>query len=88
MDETEECCIQEKDGIYAGRRTLSWFQIHKRMVSRERHQRRPLDDLATCSPDLNPIENYWSLLNRELYVGGKQYSSKESLWGDYEEAKE
>ena len=33
-----------------------------------------------ASPDLNPIENCWSLLNKELYVGGKQYLSKESLW--------
>ena len=33
----------------------------------------------SASSNLNPIENYWSLLKRELYVGGKQYSSKESL---------
>ena len=36
----------------------------------------------SASPDPNPIENYWSLLKRELYVGGKQYSSKESLWNE------
>ena len=34
------------------------------------------------SPNLNPIKDYWSLLERELYVGGKQYSSKESLWNE------
>ena len=33
-----------------------------------------------CSPDLNPIENLWSILKREVYAGGKQYSSKEDLW--------
>ena len=33
-----------------------------------------------CSPDLNPIENLWSILKREVYAGGKHYSSKEDLW--------
>ena len=33
-----------------------------------------------CSPDLNPIENLWSILKREVYSAGKQYSSKEDLW--------
>ena len=33
-----------------------------------------------CSPNLNPIENLWSILKREVYAGGKQYSSKEDLW--------
>ena len=37
---------------------------------------------SLASPNLNPIENYWSLLKRELFVGGKQYSSKESLWNE------
>ena len=38
----------KKYGIYAGQRTFSCFQIHQRMVCEERHQKRPLDDLATC----------------------------------------
>ena len=33
-----------------------------------------------CSPDLNPIENFWSLLKRNVYEDGKQYSSKNCLW--------
>ena len=32
------------------------------------------------SPDLNPIENLWSTVKRELYPGDKQYTSKAELW--------
>ena len=33
-----------------------------------------------CSPDLNPIENFWSILKRKIYEDGKQYSFKNCLW--------
>ena len=32
------------------------------------------------SPDLNPIENLWSIVKRRVYADGKQYSSKDALW--------
>jgi transposase len=32
------------------------------------------------SPDLNPIENLWSIIKRQVYADGKQYSSKNDLW--------
>jgi transposase len=32
------------------------------------------------SPDLNPIENLWSVLKSKLYQGIKQYSSLSELW--------
>ncbi|KAF4652486.1 hypothetical protein FOL47_011053 [Perkinsus chesapeaki] len=38
------------------------------------------------SPDLNPIENYWSLLKREVYRQGTQYDSVASLWSAIEDA--
>ena len=32
------------------------------------------------SPDLNPIENLWSILKMRVYPGTKQYTSKAELW--------
>lgn len=32
------------------------------------------------SPDLNPIENLWSIIKKMVYSDGKQYSSKDQLW--------
>lgn len=31
------------------------------------------------SPDLNPIENLWGLLCRDVYAGGRQFSSINEL---------
>ena len=33
-----------------------------------------------ASPDLNPIENYWSIIKRDVYANGRQYTSKAALW--------
>ena len=33
-----------------------------------------------ASPDLNPIENYWSIIKRHVYANGRQYTSKGALW--------
>ena len=33
-----------------------------------------------CSPDLNPIENVWSIIKQDVYKEGRQYSSKDQLW--------
>ena len=32
------------------------------------------------APFLNPIENLWALLKREIYSEGKQYTSLNSVW--------
>ena len=32
------------------------------------------------SPNLNPIENLWSILKRKIYSRGRQYTSKDDLW--------
>ena len=37
-------------------------------------------------PDLNPIENLWSIVKRRGYADGKQYSSKDALWEPIKQA--
>jgi len=32
------------------------------------------------SPDLNPIENLWSILKLKIYEGRRQFASKPQLW--------
>jgi transposase len=34
----------------------------------------------TYSPDLNPIENVWGYISREVYKEGKTYKSEDELW--------
>ena len=34
----------------------------------------------SVSPDLNPIENLWAMIKRRLYVGGRQFTTKNELW--------
>ena len=36
--------------------------------------------MASIIPNLNPIENLWSILKRKLYSGGQQNESKDDLW--------
>ncbi len=39
-----------------------------------------------ASPDLNPIENFWSMVKSHMYSGNRQFSSKEQLWAAINEA--
>ncbi|POM66382.1 Transposase [Phytophthora palmivora] len=36
-------------------------------------------DWPALSPDLNPIENVWGIIAREVYHGGKQYMTPQDL---------
>ena len=33
----------------------------------------------SLSPDLNPIENFWSQMAKNIYEGGRQYANVETL---------
>ena len=35
---------------------------------------------SPSSPDLNPIENLWSVEKMKLYEGGKQYNCRADIW--------
>ena len=65
--------MQDNAPSYAARSTVEYqakvgFKIETLMTWR------------SSSPELNSIENFWSLLKRKLYTGGKQYASKDELW--------
>lgn len=47
------------------------------------------DQIMTWPPnsaDLNPIENYWAILKREIYKERRQFSSKNALWEAVQQA--
>lgn len=33
-----------------------------------------------CSPDLNPMEQLWSMINEAVYKDGKIYTNTDDLW--------
>lgn len=39
-----------------------------------------LMDWPPQSPDLNPIENLWSIIKRKVYEKGRQFANKKDLW--------
>ena len=65
--------IQDNGPSHAGHLTTSFF---KEVLVKKGE----IMEWPACSPDVNSIENLWSILKREMYAGGKQYSSKEEVW--------
>lgn len=55
--------------IHSANLTTSWLE----------EQEINIMSWPALSPDLNPIENLWSVLARMVYQGGKQYSSVKEL---------
>ena len=33
-----------------------------------------------ATPNLNPIENFWGIIKRNVYAENKQFHSKDDLW--------
>lgn len=60
---------QDNAAIHNARRTMDFF--HENNVT--------LLDHPACSPDLNPIENIWGWLAREVYKNGRQFQTVDAL---------
>lgn len=55
---------------------------HTAKVSKDMIEELKIDvlDWPAYSPDLNPIENLWSHIVRNIYAGGKTYDNVDELW--------
>lgn len=68
------------------------FQHDNASIHAARHTKKflkdkkiPVLEWAACSPDLNPIENVWSLLSRSVYANGRQFNNVKELKTQIEE---
>lgn len=61
--------MQDNATIHKSASTMQYLAHHQIKVL----------DWPACSPDLNPIENLWGLLVRDVYRNNKQYSSINEL---------
>lgn len=60
---------QDNAPVHVSASTLAWFEANK--VN--------LLDWPPCSPDINVIENVWSLIVRRVYANSKQYRAVDEL---------
>ena len=70
----------EEDDLHAQQCPFPRSWLHSGSVNQICVKEARLMLWPACSPDLNPIENFWSMLKRKIYEEGKQYSSKNCLW--------
>lgn len=67
--EVGETFQQDNAPPHVSRSTRQWLLEHNVSIL----------DWPSVSPDLNPIENVWSLLARAVYKDGKQFMSVDEL---------
>lgn len=61
--------MQDNASVHASRSTIQWLES----------KNIPLLNWPACSPDLNPIENVWGILVRQIYRDGRQFNNVEEL---------
>jgi transposase len=72
---------QDNAPSHASRYSKAWLE-------QQGFSDKKLMDWPPQSPDLSPIENYWSILKQKVYENGRQFSSKDQLWKAILDAKE
>ena len=61
--------MHDNAAVHASRATKDWFVAAKI----------PVLDWPAISPDMNPIENIWGIMAREVYADGKHYENIREL---------
>ena len=64
----KKCCIEEKMVFMQDNSPSHASNFTREWLAKKGIKEDHLMTWPPASPDLNPIENYWSLLKRELYV--------------------
>ena len=75
----KSAAFKKKYGIYAEQCTLSCFQICQRMVSKEKHLRRPLDHLVTCLSQHQPYQELLAIAEEGILCWRKTILIKGEL---------
>lgn len=60
---------QDNAAIHVSQSTRAWLRSHQVDTM----------DWPACSPDLNPIENLWGLIVRDIYADSRQYNTVADL---------
>lgn len=68
--------MQDNAAIHVSRSTMGWLEAHNIKTL----------DWPACSPDLNPIENVWGIIVRNIYANNTQYNSIADLKTAVEDA--